>query len=81
MVLVGVVSGAIIILATLLVFLHWKRWRHKSFPDPSSVTTKENEGRNEFDSDAEYSSEEEDLQNGTQSTEKTHSNGSNPLKV
>lgn len=80
MVLVGVVSGAILILATLLVFLHWRRLRHKSYTDHGAVKAKQAD-TNQLDSDAEYSSDQEDWQNGTQSTEKTDSNGSNPSKV
>ena len=80
LILVGVVSGTILIVASLLVFLHWRRLRQKSCADPDSVKTKQVDLKT-LDSDKEYSSEEEDWLNTMQSTEQTNSNGSNQSKV
>jgi hypothetical protein len=77
---VGVVSGAILIVVCLLVFLHLRRLRQKSCADPDSVKTKQVD-LNTLDSEEEYSSEQKDLLNTMQSTEQTHSNGSNQSKV
>ena len=79
-VLVGVVSAAILVITTLLVFLHWRRLRHKSYADHSAVR-KEEKDSNDLSSDAESTSKQEFWQNGTQSTEETESNESNRSKV
>ena len=80
LILVGVVSGTILIVASLLVFLHWRRLRQKSCADPDSFKTKQVD-LNTLDSEEEYSSEHEDWLNTMHSTERTHSNASDQLKV
>ena len=79
-VLVGVVSGAILSVVSLMGFLHWIRLRQKSCADPNSVKTKQVD-LNTLDSEEEYSSEQDDWLNTMQGTEQTNSNGSNQSKV
>lgn len=65
-ILVGVVSGAILVLSVLLVFLHWRRLRAKPCPGPSRIKQ---------ETVVEVSEEEEDEEWGTdtQGTERTDS--------
>ena len=75
----GVVSGTILSVASLLVFLHSRRLRQK-YSDPDSVKTKHVD-LNTLDSEEEYSIEHKDWLNTMHSTEQTHSNASDQLKV
>ena len=79
-VLVCVLSAAILVITTLLVFLHWRRVKHKSYVEHSPSKTG---GKNvtDFSSDAESTSKQEFWQNGIHSNGETESNESNLSKV
>ena len=66
MILISVVSGAIIIISTLVVFLHWRQSRHKSHIKNKTLHV----DLNTVESDDEHDSDKEDHQNGV------HINGS-----
>ena len=66
MILMSVVSGAIIIISTLVVFLHWRQSRHKSHPKNKTMHL----DLNTVESDNEQDTDKEDNQNGL------HINGS-----
>jgi len=69
-ILVGVVSGAILVLSVLLVFLHWRRLRAKPCPGPGTRIKQETVVEV---SEEEEEEEEEEWGTDTQGTERTDS--------